>query len=287
MTETTTTPDPRYGTVDRGYVTRLASTSPEDDGPIWMVNLMQYRDRADYADGREEDISGREADDRYAPLGPLAEVGADVVLFGDVIGSVRSDDAGWDRIAVVRYPTRRAFTDLQSLPEFQELHQHKDAGMQRTIVIGCQPIVIGGLDDQAEVDWDDVPYPPTESDPPVVLVQVLNYDDGVTATADRAQQQQRYQIATTLAAERLGVRVDGWFVVEGTVVGDGRIWDHVRFSTFPSQGALTALLEDPERRAVSADGFDPAVEDAVVLAVRPSINTLRESLNRAGAGSDE
>lgn len=37
----------RYGRVDPEYATRLATTPPEDDGPVWMVNLMQYREIAD------------------------------------------------------------------------------------------------------------------------------------------------------------------------------------------------------------------------------------------------
>ena len=69
MTDTRT---PRYGTVDREYAMRLATTPPEDDGPVWMVNLMKYRDVADYSDGRESTISGREADDLYTPLESLA-----------------------------------------------------------------------------------------------------------------------------------------------------------------------------------------------------------------------
>ncbi len=50
---------PRYGTVDRDYGLKLATTPPEDDGPVWMVNLMKYRETADYADGRQSGISGR------------------------------------------------------------------------------------------------------------------------------------------------------------------------------------------------------------------------------------
>jgi hypothetical protein len=46
------TRNPRYGTIDGEYGLRLAGTSAEDDGPIWMVNLMRYREFADYADGR-------------------------------------------------------------------------------------------------------------------------------------------------------------------------------------------------------------------------------------------
>ena len=43
---------PRYGTVDRDYGMRPA-TPPDDDGPVWMVNLMRYREVADHTDGRE------------------------------------------------------------------------------------------------------------------------------------------------------------------------------------------------------------------------------------------
>ena len=53
-----------YGTVDREYGMRLATTPPDEDGPVWMVNLMSYHKVAQYADGRDEKISGKEADDR-------------------------------------------------------------------------------------------------------------------------------------------------------------------------------------------------------------------------------
>ena len=66
--------DPRYGQIDHDYGMKLATTAPDDDGPIWMVNLMQYREVADYADGRETTRSGREADDEYTPTGPLKAV---------------------------------------------------------------------------------------------------------------------------------------------------------------------------------------------------------------------
>ena len=65
-----TTDSPRYGTIDRDYALRLATTSPDDDGPVWMVNLMKYRALAEYTDGRDSTISGKEADDIYTPLDP-------------------------------------------------------------------------------------------------------------------------------------------------------------------------------------------------------------------------
>ena len=37
----------------------LATTAPDDDGPIWMVNLMAHRERADYGDGAGESPARR------------------------------------------------------------------------------------------------------------------------------------------------------------------------------------------------------------------------------------
>jgi hypothetical protein len=34
--------------------------APGDDQPIYMLNLLKYKDRAEYADGRETDLSGPE-----------------------------------------------------------------------------------------------------------------------------------------------------------------------------------------------------------------------------------
>ena len=118
---------PRYGTIDHDYALRLASS---EDGPIYMLNLMAYRDEADYGPDGEKGVTGREADDRYAPLAVLAEIGASVCFLAEV-------EAGeWDRVAVVRYPTRKSFIDMQSRPDFQAKHVHKEAGMERTIILG-------------------------------------------------------------------------------------------------------------------------------------------------------
>ena len=90
---------PGYGQIDHDYGLRLAATAPDDDGPVWMVNLMRYRERAEYADGRETALTGREADDEYTPLGPLAAVGAEIVFVADVEDQFIGDEPVWDRIA--------------------------------------------------------------------------------------------------------------------------------------------------------------------------------------------
>ena len=39
---------------------------PGKAGPIYMVNLLRFKDRAEYEDGRATDLTGREAYDLYA-----------------------------------------------------------------------------------------------------------------------------------------------------------------------------------------------------------------------------
>lgn len=125
----------RYGQVDQEYAAQLATTPPDDDGPIYMLNLMKYREWADYGPDGEQGVTGREADDRYAPIDVLHDLGADIVFVGEVVASAE----GWHRVAVVRYPTRRSFIEMQARSDFQALHVHKDAGMERTIILGTVP----------------------------------------------------------------------------------------------------------------------------------------------------
>lgn len=140
-----------YGTIDHEYAMQMATTPPESDGPVLMVNFMKYREVAVYrdADGAGA-VSGREADDRYAPVDVLDSIGAQVVFFGDVIAADGGPDATWDRIGIVRYPTRTSFIEMQSRPDFREKHVHKKAGMEFTIVLAAMPDGDGGVTGESD-----------------------------------------------------------------------------------------------------------------------------------------
>ncbi len=260
-----------YGTIDTEYVRRLASVEPDDDGPFWMVNLMKYRDRAVYADGRPSDLTGRQADDRYAPFGPFRAVGAELVFLSDVDEQLIGDEPRWDRVAVVRYPSRRAFLDMQDLPEYVELHEHKDAGMASTFVIGCVPVPEPELPADAPT-LDEVPHPSTPEDGPVVILHVLRYHEGRVS-----EDMEIYQGLSARVAVPQGIRIGAWFDVEGTVVGDGRAWDQVRFHVFPSRAAFMAVALDPARLAAQAEHREPAIADTYTLLLRPVIDQLTAS----------
>ena len=272
----------RYGTPNVEYAMSMAMMLPEDDGPVWMVNLMKYREVADYADGRESAISGRDADDAYSPLDSLAAVGAAPVFFGDVDQQLLGDATTWDRIGVVKYPTRKAFIDMQSLPSFQKSHHHKDAGMESTIVIGTQPMEMPTPPEGFEqADWADVPHPPTDDDGPVVVVHVLRFHDnpqGAAAANKTPDQMERYSTEAAKVALGHGVRISGWFAVEDTIIGDGRAWHQVRFNEFPSKAAFMAVVMDPARLEAQKNHREVAIADTYTMIVRARLNELEASI---------
>lgn len=272
---------PGYGRVDTDYARRLATTPPSEDGPIWMVNLMSYRERAVY-DGAESGVSGREADDRYAPTDVLADIGATVAFVGDVEDQLLGDSPRWDRVGVVRYPIRRSFIEMQSRPDFQDKHVHKEAGMAQTIVAGCLPIPSpqDAPDAPALVDWADVPHPPTDEDGPAMILHLIRFHPGQAET-----EMVRYQDEAARVAVPHGVRISGWFGVEGTIVGDGRRWDQARFNLFPSKAAFMAVALDPGRLAAQAAHRETAIADTYALLLRPTIDRLAASVAEVSGSS--
>lgn len=265
------TENPGYGTIDFDFGHHMATIDPADDGPIWMVNLMKYKEVATYADGVDgKVVTGREADNRYAPTQILNELGAEIVFVADVEATLLGDGTEWDRIAIVRYPTRRSFIEMTNRPDFQDKHEHKEAGMAFTINIGCVPATLPDLSifDDAP-DWSDVPHPPTDEDGEIVVLHVIRYaDDG---GRDAMEQ---YQEAAAEVGIPLGVRIGAWFDVEGTIIGDGRSWDQVRFNRFPSRAAFTALATHPDRLEAQAAHREPAMTDTYTMVLRPTRDHL-------------
>ncbi|GJM37963.1 MAG: DUF1330 domain-containing protein [Acidimicrobiales bacterium] len=105
---------------------------PGPDGPIFMVNLLTFKDEAEYEDGRETDLTGREAYQLYGRVASqlITEYGGEIVFVGDVtflaLGQV---DELWDEVAIAKYPNRRALFDMSSSPEWQAASMHRAAGL--------------------------------------------------------------------------------------------------------------------------------------------------------------
>lgn len=102
------------------------------EGPIYMVNLLKFKDKAEYADGRETNLTGREAYEIYgkAVFELLPKFGGKGVFVGDVtflaLGQV---DELWDEVAIAMYPKRGDLFRMSSSKEWQEIAVHRAAGL--------------------------------------------------------------------------------------------------------------------------------------------------------------
>lgn len=116
--------------------------TPGPDGPIVMVNLLKFRDRARYRDGREPELSGRDAYHRYAAafVKPLRAAGGRVLFVGDVtLLSLGHVESLWDEVAVVEYPSRAAFHAMATGAEWRDIAIHREAGLEGQLNIETTP----------------------------------------------------------------------------------------------------------------------------------------------------
>ncbi len=105
---------------------------PGPDGPIYMVNLLRFKDKAKYADGRESDITGEQAYALYGQEvtkllpkfggGGMFSVSVERLMLGEV------EDL-WDKVAIAMYPSRAAMFDMMRSEEMQAIGQHRAAGL--------------------------------------------------------------------------------------------------------------------------------------------------------------
>ena len=105
---------------------------PGRDGPIYMLNLLKFKEKAEYADGRETVLSGAEA---YAIYGqeviqhlqkvggaPMFSAGVERLMLGEV-------EELWDTAAIAMYPSREAMLEMIMSPEYQASALHREAGL--------------------------------------------------------------------------------------------------------------------------------------------------------------
>ena len=109
-----------------------AMQEPGPDGPIYMVNLLKFRDKAEYEDGRETDLSGRAAYQLYGRgvMQLLPKYGGKLVFRGHVTGlQIGKVEELWDEVAIAMYPDRAALLAMSTSKEWRELSVHRTAGL--------------------------------------------------------------------------------------------------------------------------------------------------------------
>ena len=105
-----------------------------DDQAVFMVNLLKFKDKAEYKDGRETSLTGSEA---YAIYGKimekhLKEIGGELIFKSKItrmaIGKV---EELWDAVAIAKWPSKKVMGEnmMPSDPELLEGYQHREAGL--------------------------------------------------------------------------------------------------------------------------------------------------------------
>lgn len=121
---------------DPNQIASMQETGP--DGPIFMINLLKFKDKAEYQDGRETDLTGRQAYQLYGAgvAGLLPEFGGRIFFMADTTFlSLGQVEELWDEVAIGAYPDRNALWRMSNSAEWQALAVHREAGLagQRNI----------------------------------------------------------------------------------------------------------------------------------------------------------
>ncbi|NNC71758.1 MAG: DUF1330 domain-containing protein [Sphingomonadaceae bacterium] len=106
---------------------------PGPGGPIFMINLLKFKDKAEYDDGRATDLSGRDAYMLYgnAVSRIIEHFGGRVVFMADVTFlSLGKMDELWDEVAIATYPERGDMVRMSMSPEWQAAAVHRTAGLK-------------------------------------------------------------------------------------------------------------------------------------------------------------
>ncbi len=120
-------------------------TSGSVEGPVVMVNLLKFYDKAQYADGRDPEISGAEAYSRYgAEVSKIVEGLGGKMIYGGRVSMTLIGDVGedWDMIACVQYPSRQSMLEMTMSDAYKAIEVHRDAGLAGQLNIET---VAGGL----------------------------------------------------------------------------------------------------------------------------------------------
>jgi uncharacterized protein (DUF1330 family) len=119
------------------------------DGEVVMLNLLHF--------GRPDESDGvGDGDDDATPTGAGAyrDYSDQVVKMveargGRVIWTGRPEHVligdpavdGWDLVALVSYPSRQAFVDMVTSPSYEAAHEHRERGLDRTVLLACEPVM--------------------------------------------------------------------------------------------------------------------------------------------------
>lgn len=120
-----------------------ALLAQESDAPIVMVNLLKFKATAEYADGRATALSGREAYMLYGEqMSALVAAQGGRMMHTARVETLVIGDVGdlWDAVALVEYPSAKAFVAIATSPEVSAIGAHRAAGLAGQLLIQCRTL---------------------------------------------------------------------------------------------------------------------------------------------------
>lgn len=133
------------GFVDPTRETFAAFRANDRPGPIHMLNLVRFRDRAVYEDGR--DATGAEAYAAYGrESGPVfSRLGGRIVWRGRFeLMLIGPGEEHWDECFIAEYPSVAAFVEMLRDPVYREAVKHRQAAVLDSRLIRLAPTESGG-----------------------------------------------------------------------------------------------------------------------------------------------
>lgn len=111
-----------------------------DQGPVHMLNLVRFRKKASYPDGRV--ATGAEAYAAYgresAPI--FQRVGGKIAWSGDFsLMLIGPEEEYWDACFIAEYPSASAFVEMVKDPEYQKAVVHRQAAVEDSRLIRTSP----------------------------------------------------------------------------------------------------------------------------------------------------
>jgi len=109
---------------------------------IHMVNLLKFKNKAKYKDGRQTYLTGQEAYQIYAKevQEHLRRVGGRILFSGDVSRLVLGEvEELWDMVAIAEYPSKKAMRSMVMNKDYQKSEEHRNAGLEGQLNIETKP----------------------------------------------------------------------------------------------------------------------------------------------------
>jgi uncharacterized protein (DUF1330 family) len=105
------------------------------EGPVYMLNLLEF-----LPDGGAE---------RYAEYGvavaPVFERAGGKAIFAGQVAESLIGEGSWDMMVLAEYPTRQAFLDMVSSPEYQEIAHLRTEALARSELRAMDTVDTGQL----------------------------------------------------------------------------------------------------------------------------------------------